>query len=62
MQAERHADGDPRLSLQERYGSHEAYVQKVKEAVHELEAARLLLPEDAARFVDEAAGRHLFEA
>jgi len=60
--AERQANGDPRPSLEERYDSREAYVQKVKEAVRELEAARLLLPEDAARFVDEAAGRKLFEA
>jgi Alpha/beta hydrolase domain len=58
--AERQANGDPRLSLEERYGNHEAYVQKVKEVVRELQEARLLLPEDAARFVDEAAGRNLF--
>jgi Alpha/beta hydrolase domain len=60
--AERQANGDPRLSLEERYGSHEAYVQKVQESVRELQEARLLLPEDATRFVDEAAGRDLFEA
>jgi alpha/beta hydrolase family protein len=60
--AERQANGDPRLSLEERYGNHEAYVQKVKEVVRELQKARLLLPEDAARFVDEAAGTDLFQA
>jgi Alpha/beta hydrolase domain len=59
--AERLAQGDPRLSLEERYGTHEAYVQRVKEVVRELQEARLLLPEDAARFVAEAAARNLFE-
>jgi Alpha/beta hydrolase domain len=59
--AERLANGDPRLSLEERYGDHRVYVQKIKEIVHELQDARLLLPEDAARFVDEAAGCNLFE-
>ena len=58
--AERQANGDPRLSLEERYGNHEAYVQKITEVVRELQEARLLLTEDAARFVDEAAGRNLF--
>jgi len=58
---ERLANGDPRPSLEERYGNHEAYVQRVKEVVRELQEARLLLPEDAARFVDEAARCHLFE-
>ena len=59
--AERLANGDPRPSLEERYGNHEAYVQRVKEVVRELQDARLLLPEDAARFVDEAARCQLFE-
>ena len=59
--AERLARGDSRPSLQERYATHEAYLQQVKEVVRELLEARLLLPEDAARFVDEAACRKLFE-
>jgi Alpha/beta hydrolase domain len=58
--AERLANGDPRQSLEERYANHEAYVQRVKEVVHELQDARLLLPEDAARVVDEAAACNLF--
>jgi hypothetical protein len=53
--AERLAKGDPRPSLEERYGSHAAYVQRVSEVVRELLQARLLLPEDATRFVDAAA-------
>jgi hypothetical protein len=59
--AERLANGDPRPSLEERYGNHETYVQRVKEVVRELQDARLLLPDDAARFVDEASRRNLFE-
>ena len=52
--AERAAQGDPRLSLEERYGSQTAYVQKIDEVVRALLAERLLLPEDAARYVHEA--------
>jgi hypothetical protein len=59
--AERLANGDPRPSLEERYGHREAYEQRVKEVVRELQDARLLLPEDAVRFVEEAAGCQLFE-
>jgi hypothetical protein len=59
--AERLAQGDPRPSLEERYGNNEAYVQRIKEVVRELQAAHLLLAEDAARLVDEAAARKLFE-
>jgi hypothetical protein len=36
-------------------------MQRVKAVVRELQEAHLLLPEDAARFVAEAAGRSLFE-
>jgi Alpha/beta hydrolase domain len=59
--AERLANGDPRPSLEERYGNHETYVRRVKEVVRELQDAWLLLPDDAARFVDEASRRNLFE-
>jgi hypothetical protein len=45
--AEREAKGDPRLSLEERYGSHAKYVANVRAAAAELVKARLLLPEDA---------------
>lgn len=60
--AERLPKGDPRLSLEERYGSHAAYVQRVSEVVCELVQARLLLPEDATRFIDAATQQELFEA
>ena len=52
--AEREASGDPRLSIEERYGSREAYVAKVKAAADALVAERLLLPADAAAYVSAA--------
>ena len=52
--AERIANGDPRRSLQERYGSHAEYVNLVKSATGKLVKERFLLPEDAARLVTEA--------
>jgi hypothetical protein len=52
--AERVAAGDPRLSLEERYATHEGYVAAVAKAAKELEARRLLLPEDVLRYVDRA--------
>ncbi len=51
---EREAAGDPRPSLEERYGSREAYVAKVKAAAEALVADRLLLPADAAVYVSAA--------
>ena len=51
--ADRLAKGDPRLSLEERYGSHAGYVTKVKEAVERF-SERLLLPEDGERIIREA--------
>ena len=53
-EAERRATGDPRHSLEERYGSHEGYVTAVREKARSLQARRLLLPEDAQRYIDEA--------
>jgi hypothetical protein len=52
--AERTASGDPRLSLEERYGSHDAYVAKVRDAARKLVAERFLLPDDADRIVRQA--------
>jgi Alpha/beta hydrolase domain len=57
---EREAAGDPRPSLEERYGSHEAYVAKIKEAAEALVADRLLLPSDAAAYVHGAENRGRF--
>ena len=47
--AEREAAGDPRLSLEERYPTHDDYVAKVTAAANDLVSKRLLLPEDAAQ-------------
>jgi hypothetical protein len=45
--AERLAEGDPRPSLQELYGSHAGFVRAVKKAAHELVEERFLLRVDA---------------
>ena len=50
---------DPRPSLQERYGSKDAYVAKVEAATVKLVSERFLLPEDAARLIAEARSRDL---
>jgi Alpha/beta hydrolase domain len=52
--AEREAAGDPRPSLEERYGARADYVAKVKAAADALVAERLLLPADAAAYVQAA--------
>jgi len=52
--AARLESGDPRLSLEERYGSHAEYLRRVSHAVKRLAELRLLLPDDAARLVKEA--------
>ena len=52
--AEREAAGDPRPSLEERYGSRAAYVAKIKAAADALVGERLLLPADAAAYVKAA--------
>lgn len=45
-QAERQANGDPRLSLQERYGSHDGYVSAVRAAADNAMAQGYLLQAD----------------
>ena len=46
-EAARQASGDPRPSLEARYGSHDAYVRAVSDAADALVRDRLLLPADA---------------
>ncbi|GAC1341322.1 MAG: alpha/beta hydrolase domain-containing protein [Myxococcales bacterium] len=46
--------GDPRRSIQERYGTHEGYVAAVRAAAARLVSQRFLLPEDAARIIQQA--------
>jgi len=52
--AERIAAGDPRLSLEERYGTHDKYVEAVTKAAQHLQAQRLLLPDDVQQYIDAA--------
>ncbi len=52
--AERDARGDPRLSLEERYGNHEGYLQAVQKAATRAVVAGFLLPADAAALYQAA--------
>ncbi|HEV2335957.1 MAG TPA: alpha/beta hydrolase domain-containing protein [Stellaceae bacterium] len=52
--AEREAAGDPRPSLNERYGTREAFCARVEAAAAALVAERLLLPADAEAYVAAA--------
>jgi hypothetical protein len=52
--ADRTANGDPRLSLEERYPSHASYVSAVTAAANDLVSQGYLLPEDARRLIGEA--------
>jgi hypothetical protein len=45
--AERVAKGDPRLSLEERYGDHAEFVTAVRKAAGAMVTERFMLPEDA---------------
>jgi hypothetical protein len=52
--AERKASGDPRKSLEERYGTHDKYVKQVEKAARKLVKERFLLQEDYERIVEQA--------
>jgi hypothetical protein len=52
--AERLATGDPRLSLEERYGDHAGYVEAVREAAANAIAEGFLLPDDAEDLIARA--------
>ena len=52
--AERLAAADPRPSLEERYGSHEKYVELVRAAASHLVKDRYLLQADADRLIAQA--------
>ena len=60
--ADRETSGDPRLSLEERYGSHEGYLSALRAAASELVRSRLLLPEDAERYLREAEASDVLQA
>lgn len=53
--AEREARGDPRPSLEERYGDHEGYLQAVRAAVRKSVEAGFLLEADAQALIRQAA-------
>jgi hypothetical protein len=53
--AERTATGDTRLSLEERYGTHDGYVTAVRSAAQKAFAEGYLLAEDRDRLIQQAA-------
>jgi hypothetical protein len=53
-QAQRLAQSDSRLSLEERYGSHEGYVKAVRQAADRAVKEGFLLPVDAAGLIEAA--------
>ena len=53
-EADRREAGDPRVSLEERYGTHAGYVQAVAAAARRLMSERFLLEGDVQRYIDEA--------
>ena len=53
--AEREASGDPRLSMDERYGSQDEYLRRVRAAAEALVRSRYLLAEDVEGVVVVAA-------
>jgi len=57
--AERMESGDPRLSLEERYPDHGSYVRSLSASAHDLERRRLLLDEDAERYIKAAEDRDI---
>ena len=52
--AERRAAGDPRPSINERYPTHNHYVNAISRAAHKLVRQRFLLNEDRSRIVERA--------
>ncbi|MFP6636115.1 MAG: alpha/beta hydrolase domain-containing protein, partial [Dehalococcoidia bacterium] len=57
---ERQAAGDPRLSVEERYGSKEGYLSKIEEAAQGMVDEGYLLSEDVATVMEHAG--QLYEA
>ncbi len=55
-EAERQASGDPRPSLEARYGSRAAYEEKVRAAAADVVRRGFLLPQDVDALVSEAGG------
>jgi hypothetical protein len=57
--SEREAATDPRLSIEERYESHEEYVKAVEQAARRLVMKRLLLEDDVSLYVEIARQRDI---
>ena len=57
--ADRLTNGDPRLSIEERYENKKAYVHAIEQAARKLVAKRLLLEEDVAVYIEIARQREL---
>jgi hypothetical protein len=57
--AERMANGDPRLSLEERYRTHEGYVEAVRTAAGKAVRERFLLQADADALIAQAAASNV---
>ena len=55
---EREINNDPRLSIEERYPSHEVYVKAIASAANKLVEEDLLLLEDADRYIQAAKERN----
>lgn len=55
--ADREKAGDPRLSVQERYASRDAYLEKYAEAIERLQGERFLLEADGDEMLEQAAQR-----
>jgi hypothetical protein len=60
--AERLANNDPRLSLEERYGTQDGYLCVVRRAAEQAVTDRFLLPEDAQRLIAEATASKVLPA
>ena len=58
---ERLATGDPRLSLQERYGTHDGYVQAVRNAATNAVAQGFLLQSDADAMISAAQASNVLQ-
>lgn len=60
-EVERKANNDPRLSLQERYGTKAQYVAQVRSSAEALVTSGLILEEDVARYVFFASNTTAFD-
>src|SRR5260370_2145513 len=59
--AERLAKGDPRLSIEERYKTHDGYVKEVDKAIQKLVKRGFRLQDDPQPYVHPAAPHHVLQ-